>query len=93
MKIYPLSFSRMQTFEQCALRFDYQYVTQSLKDAGSDASRFGNRVHEAFENYLGLGNPLTPETEIFKPILDRLLAIPGKKFFELDGVESLDLQG
>lgn len=85
MNVYPLSFSRMQTFEQCALRFDYQYVTRSHKDAGSDASRFGNRVHEAFELYSkGEAAGLPHEMQAFQPILDRLREMPGEHFYELE---------
>lgn len=70
--VYPLSFSRISTFEQCPLRFDYQYVTASHKDAGSDASRFGNAVHEAFEAYLKTGDSLPDNLLVFMPLLDSL---------------------
>jgi RecB family exonuclease len=83
MSVFPLSFSRMQVFEQCELRFDYQYVTKSHKDAGSDASRFGNRVHDAFEKYCLGVEALPPSLEKFAPLLDKLNAMPGDKYFEM----------
>lgn len=79
MPAYPLSFSRISTFFQCPLRFDYQYVTESHKDAGSDASRFGNRVHEAFEAYLKTGDSLPPDLFVFQPVLDALTSQPKEK--------------
>lgn len=83
MSVYPLSFSRIQTFYQCPQRFDYQYVTKSHKDAGSTASKFGNRVHEAFELYLRDGTPLPEELVIFQPVLDKVASAPGDKYYEL----------
>lgn len=80
--IYPLSFSRMQVFEQCAWRFEGQYITGEFKDAGSDASRYGNRVHKAFEDYLKSSTPLPDELEKFAGLLDKFKAMPGWKFFE-----------
>lgn len=81
--IYPLSFSRIQTFEQCAYRFEGQYITGEFRDAGSDASRYGNRVHEAFEAYCKDDAPLNAETINFQPLLDKLQRAPGDKHYEL----------
>jgi hypothetical protein len=82
MSVYPLSFSRMQVFEQCAYRFEGQYVTREYLDAGSDASKFGNWVHDSFENYLRSGDDLLPELHSFRGLLDQLREMPGDKFYE-----------
>lgn len=46
-----LSYSRLSTFEQCPAKFDYLYISKSVMDAGSEASEYGNRVHEVLELY------------------------------------------
>lgn len=51
MSTTSLSFSRLSTFEQCPAKFDYLYVSKSVRDAGSEASEYGNRVHEVLELY------------------------------------------
>lgn len=81
----------MQVFEQCPLRFDYQYITKSHRDKGSEASVFGNRVHEAFELYLRDREPLSDDLKIFQSVLDRVLSMPGDKFYELEMAVTRDL--
>ncbi len=80
-----LSYSRLSTFEQCPQKFDYLYVTRNVKDPGSDASRYGNRVHKSLEDYGRTGDPaaLTIETRDFKPLVDSIRRMPGQKYYEL----------
>lgn len=54
----PLSFSRLNVFEQCPARFDYQYVSKRVKDSQNEASAYGDRVHKTLE---ALGNALTAD--------------------------------
>lgn len=82
--VFPLSFSRMSVFEQCALRFDHQYVSCTHKDAGSDASRYGNRIHTAFERYCKFDEPLPAEAAQWQVFLDRLRNMPGQHEYELE---------
>lgn len=73
----------MQTFDQCEERYDRQFITADVQDAGSEASRAGDRAHKAFEDYGLKGTPLPREYVVFQPILDKVLAQPGQKFFEI----------
>lgn len=50
-KLMPLSFSRLGTFESCPAKFDYLYVTKSVKDQDNEFTIYGTRVHTALENY------------------------------------------
>lgn len=74
----------MNVFEQCELRFDYQYISKSVKDAGNDSNKYGNRVHKDFEAYLRDGVILPPDLVKFQSLLDRTKAIPGEQFYELE---------
>ena len=99
MAVMPLSFSRLTTFEQCEARFDYQYVSKRVKDQSNEASEYGNRVHEVLELY-GKGE-LNLETlslegkqtlERWGPLVDKITARPGEKFFEYQMSVNSDLQ-
>lgn len=50
-KLMPLSFSRLSTFESCPAKFDYLYVTKSVKDQDNEFTIYGTRVHEALESF------------------------------------------
>jgi hypothetical protein len=60
----PLSFSRLNVFEQCPARFDYQYVSKRVKDSQNEASSYGDRVHKTLET---LGNTLAVATDTSDP--------------------------
>lgn len=79
-----LSYSRLSTFEQCPQKFDYLYVTKSVKDSGSDATRYGNRVHESLEYYAKTGDPaaITAETKNYIGMVDRIRNSEGDKYYE-----------
>lgn len=77
------SFSRLSVFDQCALRYDRQYVTADVKDTGGTASNYGNRVHSDFEHYLRDGAPLPDDVAKFKSVLDKVKAVPGEQHYEL----------
>lgn len=88
--VYPLSFSKMKIADQCDLRYDYQYYSKTAKDKGSEASKFGDRVHKDFEQYL-LGNAaLPPELLKFKGLLDDLNSRRGQKYYEYQAAVNLD---
>lgn len=82
---FPLSYSRLTTFENCPLKFDYLHVTKSVKDEGSTHSEYGNRVHEQLEAYGKTGDPsvLGDDTRKYARLVDRIRAQPGDKYFEL----------
>lgn len=89
MSKMSLSYSRLSTFEQCPAKFDYLYVTKAVRDQGSEASEYGNRVHEVLELY-GKGE-LDKETltlegkqtlERWGSLVDTINAKSGDKYYE-----------
>lgn len=91
--LMPLSFSRLSTFESCQQKFDYLYVTKTIKDSDNEYTIYGTRVHDALEKYgkakanvvaeaeLALENP-TPDITKHFPLVDRIVAQPGEHYFE-----------
>jgi len=81
---FPISYSRLSTFEQCPQKFDYLYVSKRVQDSGNQYTLFGNRVHESLEKYAKTGDPaeLTRETKGYKALVDSILSKNGDKLFE-----------
>ena len=46
------SFSAIKMYENCPKRYYHQRITKEVKDTGSDATIYGERVHEALEHRL-----------------------------------------
>lgn len=89
-KKLAMSFSRLNTFEQCPAKFDYLYVSKVVKDEMNEASAYGDRVHKALQAY-GEGKlqaeKMTLEQkqiiERWGGIVDKLLsATKGRVMFE-----------
>lgn len=84
-KRFPLSYSRLTTFEQCPAKFNYLYIEKAVVDHGNEYTEYGNRVHESLEKYGKTRDEahLTLETRKFKPLVDNILSQPGNHRFEL----------
>jgi CRISPR/Cas system-associated exonuclease Cas4 (RecB family) len=84
VKLFPISYSRMSTFENCQLQFEYLYVNKSVSDPGNEHTHYGTRVHESLELYGKERDDkhITRETVKFKPLVDRILSANGDKYFE-----------
>ena len=99
MSHMSLSYSRLSTFEQCPAKFDYLYITKAVKDQGSEASEYGNRVHEVLELYgkgeitkeeLGLEGKQTLER--WGPLVDSINSRNGDKLYEYQMAVDYDLK-
>jgi hypothetical protein len=84
-KLMPVSFSRLSTFENCQAQFDYMYVSKSVQNKDNEFSLYGTRVHESLENYArGVTPDVTDEAKLWKPLVDKILAQKGDKYFEFE---------
>ena len=57
------SFSALKMYENCPRRYMHQRINKEVQDEGSDASKYGERIHEALELRLRDQSPLTDETK------------------------------
>jgi len=62
------SFSSIKMYENCPKRYYHQRITKEVKDTGSDATRYGERVHEDLEHRLVKAKPLSKETESYEAL-------------------------
>jgi len=56
------SYSSIKMFEQCPKRYLHQRINKDVKDMGSEATIYGERVHKQLENRLALSEPLPKES-------------------------------
>ena len=62
------SFSALKMYENCPRRYMHQRINKEVQDEGSDASKYGERIHEALELRLRDQSPLTDETKKYEPL-------------------------
>jgi len=77
------SFSAIKLYENCPKRYYHQRVTKEIQDKGGEASKYGERIHEALEARLKGAN-LTPETEKYEALcfaIDKLAENPEAELF------------
>ena len=84
MNKFPMSFSRLSTFETCPMKFEYMYVLKSVEDESNVYSEYGQRVHTALEMYGRTGDVahLTDESRKYKSTVDLLRGKRGTKLWE-----------
>ena len=56
------SYSSLKMYENCPKRYYHQRITKEVSDSGSEATRYGERVHKALEERLLGDNELSQET-------------------------------
>jgi len=88
MSDIALSYSRLSTFEQCQAKFDYLYVSKTVKDQGNEVSAYGNRVHEVLELYgkdelpTPLGLEAKQTLQKWGGLVDKIKSKRGEKYYE-----------
>ena len=62
------SYSSIKMYENCPKRYYHQRVMKEVKDTGSDATKYGERVHASLEHRLLDSKPLSDGTEKYEPL-------------------------
>lgn len=94
MSKFPVSYSRLNTFKTCPRQFEFMYILKSVKDEGSDATRYGERVHKSLEMYGKTGDAahLTAETIGYRGYVDTIRAKYPQAVYEMQGALNFDLE-
>lgn len=79
---YSWSYSSLNLFLQCPYKYYRLRVKKDIKEPDSEHLLYGNAVHSAFEEYVKNGTPLPEKFSQFKPQIDELIKIEGKKLCE-----------
>lgn len=92
MKKPAWSHSSLKDYEGCARRYHEVKVLKKYPFQETEATRYGNQVHEALELYVRDGKPIPPEYSQFKDVVDALIARPGRKLAEQKMALTADLK-
>jgi hypothetical protein len=91
MKKPAWSHSSLKDFEGCARRYHAVKVLKNYPFTETEATRYGNQVHESLERYVRDGKPIPPEHSQFQPIVDALLKKEGRVLAEHEMALDIDL--
>lgn len=86
------SHSALKDFEGCAKRYHEVKVLKRFPFTDTKHTIYGKDVHKAIEDYGRDGKPMPPEFVLFQPVVDALLAKPGRKLFEHEMALTKDLR-
>jgi len=73
------TYSHLDKFETCPKQFYHGNVARDYVSQPTEATKWGERVHTAFENWINEGTPLPEGMTQWQPIADKIAAMPGEK--------------
>ncbi len=86
MKPKAWSHSALSRFNNCPKQYYHISVVKDVVEPQGEAMLWGNRVHEAMENYLKAAvhehGLLPPEFEMYRGYLNAILHVPGDMYVE-----------
>ncbi len=71
------SYSSIKMYENCPKRYYHQRVMKEVQDTGSDATKYGERVHSSLEHRLVDSKPLSDGTEKYEPLCKSIEGMGG----------------
>lgn len=92
MKTVSWSHSALKDFEGCQRRYYEIKVLKNYPFTETEATRYGNQVHEAIEFYIRDGKPIPPEYAQFKDTVDAMLKKNGRVLAEYEMALTKELQ-
>lgn len=94
MRKFAWSYSALTAFETCPWRYYLTRVSKEIVEPETEALRWGNEVHKAFEDYVKAGGEYpTPDWFAkWKPIADKILSKPGEIHAEYEAAITEDLR-
>ena len=84
MKNPAWSHSSLKDFEGCQRRYHEVKVLKNYPFVQTEATIYGNKVHEALELYVKEDKPIPPEYAQFQDVVDALLKKPGRAMPEFE---------
>ena len=92
MKQPAWSHSALKDFEGCQRRYQEVKVLKNYPFTETEATRYGNQVHEALELYIRDGKEIPAEYLQFKDVADAMIKKPGRKLAEYEMALTIDLK-
>lgn len=79
---FAWSYSALNTFKNCPRQYYHLKVAKDVPYEQNASAAYGDKMHKAIEMYGRHGTPLPGEFSFAKPMVDTILAIPGRKYWE-----------
>jgi len=92
MKQPAWSHSALKDFEGCQRRYQEVKVLKNYPFTETEATRYGNQVHKAIEDYIAEGTPIPAEYSQFQPVVDAMIKKNGRKLAEYEMALTVDLK-
>jgi hypothetical protein len=86
------SHSSLKDYEGCARRYHEVKVLNKYPFQETEQIRYGKELHKAAEDYVKDGTPIPKQFEFVTPVIDALMAKPGRKFPEHEMGLTIDLK-
>lgn len=86
------SHSSLKDFQNCPRKYHEVKILENYPREETDATTYGKQLHEQAELYIRDGRPLDQNFRFMQPMLDKLLAMPGRKFTEYEMALTHDLR-
>ena len=77
------TYSHLDKFETCPKQFYHTSVVRDFVSPPTDAIKWGETVHKAFEDWINFKTPLPEGMTQWQSIADKLAAMPGEKNTEI----------
>ncbi len=95
MRKFAWSYSALTSFETCPWRYYLTRVTKEVQEPETEVLRWGNQVHQAFEDYVKSGGEVNPPYDWFqkwKPVADKILTKDGDIYAEYEAAITEDFE-
>lgn len=86
------SHSSLKDFQNCPRKYYEVKVLEKYPREETEATAYGTQLHEQCELYIRDGRPLDQNFRFLQPVLDRLNAMPGRKYPEYEMALTKDLR-
>ena len=78
----PWSHSTLTSYETCPRRYYQTKVSREIKEPPTEATKWGNTVHQALENRARDGVPLPEVMQSYEPIVSKIISLDGRRLVE-----------
>lgn len=81
-KMPPWSYSSLTAFETCPRRYQLTRVTKDVTEPPTDATVWGNKVHQCLEDRLVKGTALPEYLKVYETLVEKITKREGKRIVE-----------
>lgn len=81
-KMPPWTASSLSSYQTCPYKWFKERISKEFQMPRGEAAIWGEKVHKALENAVNNGDPLPENCAKYKPIVDKVVSMPGEHLAE-----------